>query len=219
MRPQEFVEKICHHLENHPEGVSINRVHEELNMPRRTVREYLELLTWMGKKKPIYERRGKRGARIFSTQRLAVRETQTENSLIILKRSSLELLENIYTVITHCAASGYIAKGFGRTTLAIEEKDAQLVIIAEDSPSEIVSYLVIECEKFNVPYFFMNKGNDIASIARYKHGKSIPSCAILSNPANYQLLEEILSEIEKLKIKYTWVSSVRSLLCIACCQL
>lgn len=62
--PKEIIKKIYECLEQEPE-LSLSRLSRKARIDLRTLTRYLDLITWIKSQPYVFERKGKRGARIF----------------------------------------------------------------------------------------------------------------------------------------------------------
>ncbi|MFQ6051900.1 MAG: 50S ribosomal protein L7Ae [Candidatus Hydrothermarchaeota archaeon] len=109
-----------------------------------------------------------------------------------------DIYEKAYEAVELARTTGKIKKGVNETTKAVERKEAELVIIAEDvDPPEIVAHLPILCEEKETPYVYVPKKFDLGSAAGIDVSSS--AVAIVKPGDAKELIEEIVSKIEDLK--------------------
>jgi len=111
-----------------------------------------------------------------------------------------ELAEKAYKALEVARETGKIKKGTNETTKAVERGYAKLVIIAEDvDPPEIVAHLPLLCEEKKVPYIYVPSKKRLGEAAGIE--VQAASAAIIEPGEAQSLVNEIISEVEKLRAR------------------
>lgn len=109
-----------------------------------------------------------------------------------------ELTDKTFQALNSARDSGKIRKGSNETTKAIERKQAQLVVIAEDvTPPEIVAHLPILCNEKDIPYIYVTKKDELGRAA----GLTVPtsSVAIIEAGEGKKIVSDIAARIKELR--------------------
>ena len=112
-----------------------------------------------------------------------------------------EIAEKAYEALRKARETGgKIKKGTNETTKAVERGLAKLVLIAEDvDPPEVVMHLPLLCEEKKVPYLYVPSKKRLGEAAGIEVAAA---SACIIEPGNAaSLLEEIVKEVEEIKIK------------------
>merc|ERR1711972_40405 len=97
-----------------------------------------------------------------------------EKKKILCKEAELRVNGNLREIIKN--QSCVVKFGLNQITQLVEEKKAQLVIIAHDvDPIEIICWLPTLCKKMGVPYLIVRSK---ARLGRYVHKKKVTALAI-----------------------------------------
>ncbi|RLE61385.1 MAG: 50S ribosomal protein L7ae [Thermoprotei archaeon] len=111
-----------------------------------------------------------------------------------------ELAEKAYQAISIARETGKIKKGTNETTKAVERGQAVLVLIAEDvDPPEIVAHLPLLCEEKKIPYVYVPSKERLGKAAGINVAAA--SAAILEPGDAKDLVEEIIKEVNEIKVK------------------
>ncbi len=111
-----------------------------------------------------------------------------------------ELAEKAYQALSIARETGRIRKGTNETTKAVERGQAVLVLIAEDvDPPEIVAHLPLLCEEKNIPYVYVPSKERLGKAAGIN--VQAAAAAILEPGDAKQLVEEIIKEVNEIKVK------------------
>jgi len=111
-----------------------------------------------------------------------------------------ELAEKAYQALSIARETGKIRKGTNETTKAVERGQAVLVLIAEDvDPPEIVAHLPLLCEEKNIPYVYVPSKERLGKAAGIN--VQAAAAAILEPGDAKQLVEEIIKEVNEIKVK------------------
>lgn len=111
-----------------------------------------------------------------------------------------ELADKVYETVTLAKTNGKVSKGVNETTKAIERGLAKLVVIATDvEPEEIVMHLPVLCDEKKVPYVFVPSKEELGTSVGI--GVATSSVAIMEEGEAKKQIEEIISEVERLKGK------------------
>ncbi|MFH7880484.1 MAG: 50S ribosomal protein L7Ae [Candidatus Aenigmatarchaeota archaeon] len=109
-----------------------------------------------------------------------------------------ELMKKVFQLVEIARTTGKIKKGTNETTKAIDRGEAKLAIIAMDvEPEEIVMHLPPLCEEKGVPYAYVNSKQDLGKAAGIDVAAA--SVAIINPGEGSKLMEEIISELKKIK--------------------
>lgn len=109
-----------------------------------------------------------------------------------------ELTDKTFQALNSARDTGKIRKGSNETTKAIERKQAQLVVIAEDvTPPEIVAHLPILCDEKDIPYIYVAKKDELGRAA----GLTVPtsSIAIIEPGEGKKIVSDIAARIKELR--------------------
>lgn len=111
-----------------------------------------------------------------------------------------ELAEKAYQALSIARETGRIKKGTNETTKAVERGQAVLVLIAEDvDPPEIVAHLPLLCEEKKIPYVYVPSKERLGKAAGINVAAA--SAAILEPGNAKDLVEEIIKEVNEIKVK------------------
>ncbi len=111
---------------------------------------------------------------------------------------SEELAEKTYEAVEMARDTGKVTKGVNETTKAIERKNAELVVIAEDiEPPEIVAHLPMLCEEKDIAYSIVPSQKQLGSASGIGVGTS--SVAITDPGDASSEIKKISKKIQELK--------------------
>jgi len=111
-----------------------------------------------------------------------------------------ELSEAAYEALKAAQETGKVKKGTNETTKAIERGVAKLVYIAEDvEPPEVIAHLPLLCRERKVAYISVPSKVKLGSSVGIDVGAA-SACIIEAGDAS-DLVNEIISKVEKLKVK------------------
>jgi len=109
-----------------------------------------------------------------------------------------ELMKKTLQLVEIARTTGKIKKGTNETTKAIDRGEAKLAIIAMDvEPEEIVMHLPPLCEEKGVPYTYVASKQELGKAAGIDVAAA--SVAIINPGEGGKLMEEIISQIKKIK--------------------
>jgi len=109
-----------------------------------------------------------------------------------------DIMKKTLQLVEIARATGKIKKGTNETTKAIDRGEAKLAIIAMDvEPEEIVMHIPPLCEEKGVPYTYVPSKQELGKAAGIDVAAA--SVAIINPGEGAKLLEEIISELKKIK--------------------
>jgi len=204
MDPCDLIRRIYRHLENR-RSTNISQLSRDLQIRRRTAKKYLEVLSWIRDKGSVLELKGGRGSRVFILKQLKYktnvpeREESNDPPFFIGFNPPIDLIVKTYGILCLVEINGWIAKGTNAVTEACEKKNARLVVIAKDTnPPEIWMHLPLLCDELEIPYAFVPSKTVLGRVL----GLDVPaaSCAIISPGGFTDEMNEVLSDIEEMRV-------------------
>lgn len=109
-----------------------------------------------------------------------------------------QLAKETYEAIEKSRRKGKLRRGVNEVTKAIERKNTEIVIIAEDiEPPEIVAHLPILAKEKEVPYIFVPSQKELGSASGIKVGTS--SLAINKAGEAEKEIRKIIEKVNQLK--------------------
>lgn len=106
-----------------------------------------------------------------------------------------DLSDKVLQVLEMAKNSGKIRKGTNEATKAIQNGNAQLIIIAEDvDPEEIVMHLPSLCDEKKVAYVFVASKQDIGRSAGVD--RPMAAAAITDAGEGKSLLKEVIEGVQ-----------------------
>ncbi|MCL4447014.1 MAG: 50S ribosomal protein L7Ae [Thermoplasmatales archaeon] len=93
--------------------------------------------------------------------------------------------------------TGKIRKGTNEVTKVVERGEAKIVVIAEDiQPPEVVLHIPLLCEEKGIPYFYVQKKEDLGQKVKLKSSATV---AIIEPGNGKQLLTELTDKFKEIK--------------------
>ncbi len=109
-----------------------------------------------------------------------------------------ELAEKTYEAIEIARNTGEVTQGVNEVTKAIERKNAEIIIIAEDiEPPEIVAHLPMLAKEKNIPYTFVPSKKELGSASGLPVQSS--SIAITDTGDASSEIKDIIEKTDELK--------------------
>ena len=93
--------------------------------------------------------------------------------------------------------TGKVRKGTNEVTKVVERGEAKLVLIAEDiQPPEVVLHIPLLCEEKGIPYFYVQKKEDLGQKVKLKSSAAV---AVVEPGNGKQLLTELTDKFKEIK--------------------
>ena len=109
-----------------------------------------------------------------------------------------DLADKVYEAVELARESGKLRRGTNEVTKAIERKQAQLVIIAEDvEPAEIVVHLPALSDEKGIPYVYVPSKAELGRATGLDVGSAAIAIAEAGQAAD--ALKDIIERIKQLK--------------------
>ncbi|KXB06830.1 50S ribosomal protein L7 [candidate division MSBL1 archaeon SCGC-AAA382A20] len=111
---------------------------------------------------------------------------------------SEDLEDQTFEAVETARATGELRIGTNEVTKAVERRNAELVVIAEDvEPPEIVMHLPAICEEKDIPFTFVGKKDDLGRAC----GIDVYAASVAISEAGdaEDMIEEITDKVKTLK--------------------
>jgi large subunit ribosomal protein L7Ae len=93
--------------------------------------------------------------------------------------------------------TGKVRKGTNEVTKVVERGEAKMVVIAEDiQPPEVVLHIPLLCEEKGIPYFYVQKKEDLGQKVKLKSSAAV---AVVEPGNGKQLLTELIDKFKEIK--------------------